>query len=122
MSAPVQLRINIAPKRAEMVFADALGGDRYRLRSIPFLANGYALGDVVEAPGGIVVSVAEPSGHRTVRLRMKWHPTPEEFAPLWAPLAALGCLCESSSAGLFAVDVPPGVGDEKLASEDWDLT
>ena len=121
MSAPVQLRVNVGPKRAEMVFADPLGGDRYRLRSIPFLADGLALGDVVEAPAGIVARVVEPSGHRTVRLRMKWHPTPEEFAPLWKPLAALGCVCESSSAGLFAVDVPPGIDDAALRSEDWDI-
>ena len=121
MTAPVQLRAQVGPKRAEMLFADPLGGDRYRLRSIPFLATGLALGDIVEARDGHLVGVLEPGGHRTVRLRLNWHPTPEEFAPLWAPLAALGCVCESSSAGLLAVDVPPGIPDSALASDDWTL-
>lgn len=78
-----------------------------RVASIPFLARGLSLGDVIEARDGRLVRVAEKSGHATYRIRFTDFIAPDAFAEWWRPLAALGCACESTSSGLFAVDVPP---------------
>ena len=127
--APVQLLVHVGPKRAEKLWAEPLGGTRYRLRSIPFLATGMSLGDVVEAIDGRVEKVLERGGHSTFRLKLRDHPTPAAFATLWAPLAALGCVCESTSGGIFAVDVPSAADlgrvnaalERGITAEDWDV-
>jgi hypothetical protein len=95
----------------ETVWSAPLGNGLYRLRNVPFLAYGYSEGDVVNASdvdGRLMVSdVVQRSGHSTYRLFLP-QPTDEEaFAPLWEPLADLGCTYERANTRLIAIDVPP---------------
>jgi hypothetical protein len=58
----------------ETVWAEPLGGDRYRIQNIPWLADGFHNRDIVRckpAEGESmpeVVEVVEPSGHDTLHL------------------------------------------------------
>ena len=103
----IALIVSVGPKRAERIWGEPAEGGRFRLRSIPFLARGMSWGDLVEVEGGRVARVVERGGHQTYRLLLTGPASEEEFAVLWAPLAKLGCVCESSAGGRFAVDVPP---------------
>ena len=107
MTNAVALLVPVGPKHAERIWAEPAEGGRFRLRSIPFLAEGMSWGDLVEVEAGRVSRVVERGGHSTYRLTLTGPASDEEFALLWAPLAALGCVCESSQGGRFAIDVPP---------------
>jgi len=111
----VALVVQVGPKRAERVFGLPLGGDRFRLASIPFLAVGMSLGDVVTASEGRVTDVVEKGGHATLRVRFTDFLSADEFQKFWPPFAALGCVCESTSQGLIAIDVPPRTDRSALA-------
>ena len=95
----------------ETLWAEPLGEGWYRLRNVPFLAYGYSEDDIVTAAdidGRLVVSaVAQRGGHSTYRVFLS-EPTDEEaFAPLWEPLANLGCTYERANSRLIGIDVPP---------------
>ena len=99
----------------ESVWAEPLGGDRYRIRNSPFYAYGFSFLDVVHAHSGLDDApfpiVTEPivrSGHSTYRLVLKAAVDQnEQFQRAWAPLQAAGCSFEASGDRLLAVDVPP---------------
>lgn len=59
------------PHAVETMWAESLGGDRYRLQSVPFYAYGLSFDDVVEArkTGGwlVVRAVVARGGHSTYR-------------------------------------------------------
>jgi hypothetical protein len=95
----------------ETLWAAPVGDGRYQLRNVPFLAYGFSEDDVVTAAednGRLVVAdVAKRSGHSTYRIFLP-EPTDEiVFAPLWKPLADLGCTYERANMRLIAIDVPP---------------
>jgi hypothetical protein len=95
----------------ETLWAAPLGDGRYQLRNVPFLAYGFSEDDVVNAADNgdrlMVADVAERSGHSTYRIFLR-QPTDEAaFAPLWKPLADLGCTYERANTRLIAIDVPP---------------
>jgi hypothetical protein len=97
----------------ETLWAEALGGDRFQLRNVPFYAYGVSYGDTVLAPptdeGRIVQRVSERGGHSTYRIFVSNTETLKRFAEYWAPLETLGCTLERATERLFAVDVPSEV-------------
>ena len=101
--------------RVETLWADPLGGDRYRLDNLPFWAYGVSVHDVIEARPDdsgrpAFVRVVEKSGNRTVRVVLK---PPADRAPesqaVLDGLRALGCGYEGMNPGYLAVNVPPAV-------------
>ena len=99
----------------ESVWAEPLGGDRYRIRNSPFYAFGFSFLDVVhahagseEAPFPIVTEPIVRSGHSTYRLFVHdgFHEN-ERFRKAWTPVQAAGCSFEASGDRLLAVNVPP---------------
>jgi hypothetical protein len=95
----------------ERLWAEPLGGRRYRLRNTPFFAFGVSTEDIVfanEKDGQLVFAgVSIASGHSSYRLRLNVPRTDPAFAEAWAPLEALGCTYEEGE--VLAVDVPPRV-------------
>jgi hypothetical protein len=104
----------------ETLWAAPFGGCRYRLRNVPFLAFGFSEDDVVNAAEDagllMVLDVAQPSGHSTYRVFLPQSTDEAAFAPLWEPLADLGCTYERANTRLIAIDVPPST-DVYAASE-----
>jgi hypothetical protein len=92
------------------LWATPLGDERFRLENSPFFAYGVSWLDVVLAAhdeGRLhdFVSVAEKSGHRTVRVIVD-REEPQRDA-LLALAKALGCKYEGFQPRLYAIDVPP---------------
>ncbi|HET6160752.1 MAG TPA: DUF4265 domain-containing protein [Dongiaceae bacterium] len=75
----------------ETLWADDLGGDRYRLDNCPFYASGVSWNDVVYAPYDLdeefptFRSVLEKSGNRTIRVILD---PPAEATTWWRSDAA----------------------------------
>jgi hypothetical protein len=95
----------------ETVWAEKLGGNRYRLRNTPFYAFGVSAEDVVFAEPGdegkpVFVGVSLRGGHSTYRIIRSEQSDSETFASSWEPLAKLGCSYEEGPGRLLAVDVP----------------
>lgn len=117
----------------ETLWAEPIGGDRFRLHNVPFYAYGVSYDDTVLAPetdgGRFVQGVSERGGHSTYRIFVSNTETLERFPEYWAPLESLGCTLERATERLFAVDVPPeadiyGVYDgltKGEASGVWDF-
>lgn len=116
----------------ETVWADDLGGGRYRLRNSPFYAFNYSAEDVVavELRDGrlFATSTLQPGGHSTYRIIRAPASTDSEFARHWAGLAGLGCTYEGGPGDLISVDVPPRASlrtvnsllDAGIAAGVWD--
>src|SRR5712691_3413760 len=79
----------------ETLWAEPVGGDRFRLRNVPFYAYGVSYDDTVPAPETdevrFVRGVAERGGHSTYRIFVSNTEALERFPEYWAPLEALGC-------------------------------
>lgn len=94
----------------ETLWADDLGGGRYRLDNVPFFHHDVSLGDVVTAEpdgSGLLVwtGTVEKSGNRTLWVRF-----PERIGkphPFLAFIEAAGCSYEGARGTLFALNVPP---------------
>ena len=122
-SAKVALR---GPEgQVETLWAFDLGGGRYRLDNLPWYAYRVSLGDVVEASldadGQLqMVGIVSKSGNRTVRLvfedvdlRTDWESEIQEVMD-W--LVARGCSYEGASHRYQAVNVPPEVELDAVAT------
>lgn len=96
----------------ETVWAEQVGGDKYRLQNVPFYAYGVSFGDVVRAReiGGqlIVQDVLGRDGHSTCRVFLSEGVTSDDdrFKRVWQPLEAIGASYERANNRLFAVDIP----------------
>lgn len=119
----VQIRVPLEREGAEagpdtdVIWAESLGRDRFRVESCPFFAYGVSREDVVrvsdhspeEAPE--VEDVLAKSGHRTLRVALA--PETElrdaNVRQLLARLVELGCTYESLPPKIVAVDAPPAV-------------
>ena len=92
----------------ETLWAEPVGGERYRLRNSPFFAFGVSAEDIVFARSedGVLrfkgVSIA--GGHSTYRIVLA-DVTRDDVERFLRPLAELGCTYEEGKA--LAVDVPP---------------
>lgn len=98
----------------ETLWADDLGGARYRLRNSPWYIYNISLGDVVRArpaADGMLefVEVLERSGRSTFRILLREDIDGATFERFWQPLAALGCTYEHAKGRLYAIDAPPRV-------------
>lgn len=95
----------------ERLWAEAVGGGRYRLRNSPFFASDVSVNDVVfgELRDGEVhyKGVSIRGGHSTYRIIVASSVENRGFLEYWAPLQALGCTYESGR--VLAVDVPSTV-------------
>jgi hypothetical protein len=96
----------------ETVWAERVGDGRFRLRSVPFYANGLGFGDIVntqvEDGKNVVQSVSLRSGHSTYRAFIKdpAQVADELFNCYWIPLQEIGCTYERATEHLIAIDVP----------------
>jgi hypothetical protein len=99
----------------EWLWAEPLGGGRFRVESAPFFAYGLSSGDIVRAPepGELprVDSVESKSGHRTLRIALDADATSDraDIRGLLAELERIGCRSEALPPKIFAIDVPPEV-------------
>lgn len=84
--------------KTESLWAEPIGGDRYRLRNVLFLAFGFSEQDVITAKEGDgalrVTGVAIRGGHSTYRLVLPEDTNEEKFSQDWIPLKNLGCSYE----------------------------
>jgi hypothetical protein len=113
----VKVAVNLPPSdwhshALETMWAEPLGGDRYRLQNVPFYVHGMSFDDVLRAKviGGqlIVQSVVERGGHSTYRVFLSRDVTPrdERFQQSWRPLQEIGVTYEQANDRLFAIDIP----------------
>lgn len=99
---------------SEVLWAEDLGHDKYRLLNSPFAAYGYSYQDVVAAHAGdagelVVGGVVVRGGHSTYRLFLSNEEIGEDarIQKYWTPVEAAGCTFECATDRLIAVDVPP---------------
>lgn len=98
---------------SESMWAEDLGGGKYRLRNTPFAVYGFSFEDVVRAEeleGRLqVTSPVHRSGRSTYRIFLEKGLSVNDpvFESSWQPLRDLGCNLESATDRLIAVDVPP---------------
>jgi len=75
--------------KTESLWAEPVGGDRYRLRNVPFLVFGFSEQDVITATendGTLrVTGVAVRGGHSTYRLVLPEDTNEEKFLQDWIP-------------------------------------
>lgn len=96
----------------ETLWAEPLGGDRYRVQNVPFYAYGLSFDDVVNARqiGGqlFVQDVVERGGHSTYRVFLSQGVKRDEvrFRESWRPLEEIGATYEQANDRLLAIDVP----------------
>ncbi len=117
------VRIRVPLERAgadgpdhDAIWAEALGSDRYRVESCPFLAYGISRDDVVSAAARRgdepeLDGVVEKGGHRTLRVAVD-PGVGLESEPIQALLGRLvdfGCTWEAARPTLVALDLPPDV-------------
>lgn len=109
----------IAPVEApgvdsEEIAADALGGGHFIIRSVPVVAEGIALGDIVACAivngRPHIDRVVVPGGNTTLRVLVD----APFAASVRAHLVALGCPVAESLPGLFAVSVAPDAPGEGI--------
>lgn len=95
----------------ESLWAEPIGEDLFRIKNVPFYAEGYAYDDIVHAPRVkdelIVDHIVQRSGHSTYLLFLNEDPVGNSWVHCWEPLQELGCSYERATNRLFAVDVPP---------------
>jgi hypothetical protein len=109
----------------ETLWAITRADHRYELDNLPWFAYGVSVGDVVEAApdeDGVLVfqRVLQKSGNRTVRVMLE-HAQPGEQLTYESQrtldqLQAAGCDYEGMHRILFAINVPPAVSLEKVAT------
>ena len=99
----------------ETLWAEPLGGGRYRLENSPFFAYGVSWLDVVEATPdstglAMMHRIVEKSGHRTIRVNFDRGAKVDPAAQLVLNgLNALGCTYEGLSDRYVSIDVPAAV-------------
>lgn len=103
---------------SERLWAEDLGGNRYRLRNSPFYAYGVSFHDVVLAEfdrdGHLIFgSVLLSGGHSTYRLVLNVSAEESAFKEHWQPMEAIGCSLEGADRKLLSIDIPPEVDIKK---------
>lgn len=112
---PLELDPGWDGPREEWLWAEPLGGDRFRLESTPFFAYGASRGDVVRAEGGgsqlRLVASERKGGHRTLRIALDGEVALDDAQAraLLDGVLALGCSYEALPPKIAALDVPPEV-------------
>ena len=96
----------------ELISAESIGPDRYRLQSTPIYAYGFSRSDVVEAKldgrSRVVRRLVSAAGHSTYRIIIAERRTATAtFVEHWEPLSTIGCIYTAVDERYMAVDVPP---------------
>ena len=126
---PKKVRFRV-DEEVETVWAEPLGGNRYRLDNTPWFAYGVSWKDVVEAEPKIdgdnmpdFIRVLEKSGHRTIRVILEDEERKKEVLD---EIVRLGCTYEGANSIYFGVDIPPKANFEALTAfltereEQWE--
>ena len=103
------------PVGSERLWAFHLGGERYRIDSVPWFARDLAVGNVVRAQAPdphshpVFIDVLEPSDHITVRLIcFRGGPLAGDLAQALEPFTRLGVYGEGlTQYGMLALDITP---------------
>lgn len=93
----------------EQLWVKHLGNDVYEICCVPFYIYDLALGDVVHLKpvnNHEHLVLAQSSGHRTARIRLKQIEAEETRRQIFLFLEQHGCLYEWDSEQLIAVDIP----------------
>ena len=96
----------------ESLWAEKVGGNRYRLKNSPFYARGASFEDIIVAEsdrdGQLVFrNISICGGHSTYRIMLQVSVKDPIFQERWSPLEKLGCSFEGVGGKLLAIDVPP---------------
>ena len=95
----------------ETLWAEALGGEQYRLDNSPFYVYEVSYNDVVFAKQTSEIllfqRVRKRGGHSTYRIFLTRPLDEQEFQQYWKPFGSLGCTYEGKNKRLIAIDVPP---------------
>jgi hypothetical protein len=113
----VKISFRVEPDRSrgivsETLWAEHVGGNRFRLANTPFLVRGVSYRDVVFGRCGrhgvlTFAGVSLRGGHSTCWLDLRAERDTERFRTHWAQLHALGCSYEGNGQRSYAVDIPP---------------
>lgn len=114
----VKISVTVPPEEwhghgREARWAEALGGQRYRLQNIPFFAYGLSLLDVIQINAAEAVQTIEEAGHSTYRVFIKDAFT-LRAVELLDTMTSLGTSYERATASLVAIDVPPETDIHKV--------
>jgi hypothetical protein len=95
----------------ENLWAEPIGGDLYRIESIPFFVYNISVGDVVRAlheDDALVFSgLVDHSAHTTLRARFElWEVGSTEAEEFMDRLEASGAVIETHPPRLVAIDIP----------------
>jgi hypothetical protein len=110
---PLPLEDQAQGVEAENLWAQPLGGSRFRIDNVPFYIYGISSEDVVlanEVEGRLKFQeVATRGGHSTYRVLVKDSAGYESdgFQRLWTRLHELGCSYEVAKRRWITIDVPP---------------
>lgn len=111
----------------EAFWAEPLGDDLYRLDNFPFYAFNLHFRDVVRALEDgtsafpTIVAVAQPSGHKTLRVLFDAGLSEREIQGLLDELVAAGAEYERAQGRFYAVNVPPSAGYQDICDRLWRL-
>ncbi len=121
----IRIRLERTPGESgpeeDVVWAEPLGSDRFRVESCPFFAYGLSRDDVVRAAGEggpMLDDVLEKSGHRTLRFGLAQGQelgTPAVQRVL-ERLGDAGCTHELMRPRFVSIDVPPEVDEGHVAA------
>lgn len=101
--------------KVEVVWAEPLGDNLYRVGNSPFFADNISYHDIIfaianEEDGPLIFkSVRERSGNSTYRIILAGETTYDMFRDFMQPLADIGCSYESLKGFHFTLKVPLGV-------------
>src|SRR5687767_7926575 len=121
----VKVLLTVPDGEVETLWAIARGDHRYELDNLPWFAYGVSVGDVVEASpdeDGVLVfeRVLHKSGNRTVRVMLEHAEASDQLTfesqRTLEQLQAAGCDYEGMNRILFAINVPPAVPLETVAT------
>jgi hypothetical protein len=98
----------------EILWAERVTADTFRLNNSPFFASGLSSQDVLRAEktpeGWHFREVVSRGGHSTYRVYLTNDRDlrDADIQQAWQPIADLGATYESANGHFFAVDIPPG--------------
>jgi hypothetical protein len=107
----------------EIMWAERVTADTFRLNNSPFFAFDLSSQDVVRAEktpeGWHFREVVSRGGHSTYRVYLSDDRDlrDEDIQQAWQPIAQLGATYESANGHFFAVDIPPGKDVDAIY--DW---
>lgn len=114
MTKKTKVRFDLGgtPVAGEIIWAESIARNLYRLLNIPFYAEGYAINDIVHCQKNgdwiEVVDLAQDSGNGTIRIYFE-NPQEGKVEQILDEFTSLGCEFERASATLVAISIPYNV-------------